>query len=106
MFCFKSITAVFLWSNESGRASCLCILLISWHWRTKKKKKKCLVYTCVCVHGAPVHSADPGQDNECEAMSVFCTIFGDAVFSSCDSLFSEINLFLSARGSPLQLIHH
>lgn len=49
----------------------------------KNKKKRVLtslVYTCVCVHGAPVLSADPGQDNKCEAMSVFCTIFGDAFF--------------------------
>lgn len=35
MFWLKSITAVALWSNESGRVSCLCIALISWHWRTK-----------------------------------------------------------------------
>lgn len=75
----------------------------------KNKKKRVLtslVYTCVCVHGAPVLSADPGQDNKCEAMSVFCTIFGDAFFfSSYDSLFSLSCLFLSAHAPPIQLIH-
>lgn len=61
MFWLKSITAVVVRSNESGRVSRLCIPLISRHWwRMWNSIMTALVYLCVCVNAAPVLPADPG----------------------------------------------
>lgn len=83
MFWLKSITAEVLWSNESGRVSCLCIPLISWHWRTKTVLTTLVLNMFVCnsSQASPVlSSAEPGdscqtrQDNKCKVMTVFYTI--------------------------------